>query len=160
MQPPLNRGRLPACGFALVETLLVVTLFGFGMLGNFALLIDSLRVSRNAMYRTMAVTLAADLGDRIRANRTAGTGYALDPATVLVAGGQDCAVAAPCDAAAVAERDLSEWQGYVFAALPNARTSVTVVPVTGRTSSLFTIEIRWTPAGDPDACTLVIQLQA
>jgi len=160
MRAPPTTGRFPDSGFALVETLVVVTLFGFAMLGNIALMVDGLRVSRNAMYRTTAVTLAADLGDRIRSNPTGGAAYALNPGTILGARDPACEVDSPCNAAAVAEQDLSEWQRHVLAALPNARTSVKVVPVAGGPASLFTIEIRWTPAGDQHAGMLAILIQA
>lgn len=160
MREPQTTPRSPTLGFAMIETLVALTLFGIGMLGNMALLAESLRVSRNAVHRTLAVTLAADLGDRIRANRAGGTTYALDPETELASQVVACGFAGPCDSVARAAWDLHEWHQDVISALPRARTRVTVVPVDGTTARLFTIEIRWTVAADRDAGMLAIQLLA
>ena len=53
-----------------------------GLLGGLVLLLTGFRASRSAMQQTGAANLAADLGDRIRANQAAGAAYALDAGTV------------------------------------------------------------------------------
>ena len=72
-------------GFTLVEVLVVLVVLAVGLLGGVALLLTGLRASRVAILQTRAANLAADLGERIRANRAAGAAYALDAGTVLAA---------------------------------------------------------------------------
>jgi hypothetical protein len=112
------------------------------------------------MHRMMAVTLVADLAERIRANRAAGIAYELPSETLLELPGSACDIVVTCAPAARAARDLQEWQHTVVAALPGARTSVTVLPVDGTSSLAFTIEVRWTAGGEPGANAFVIRLLA
>jgi type IV pilus assembly protein PilV len=58
-------------GFTLIEALVALVVLGVGMLGVAALYLDTLRGGRSALYRQQAVSLAADLGDRLRADRNA-----------------------------------------------------------------------------------------
>ena len=73
-------------GFTMVEVMVALVVLAVGLLGIAALLLKSLQSGRTATYRTQAVNLAADLADRIRANRTAqadyGTLFADTPAVV------------------------------------------------------------------------------
>ncbi len=59
----------------MVEALVSLVVLSIGLLGIAALYLDSLRAGRTAIYRTQAVNLAADLADRVRANRGAGVAY-------------------------------------------------------------------------------------
>ena len=59
-------------GFSIVEALVALVVLSVGMLGIAALYVESLRAGRSAVYHTQAVNLAADMADRIRANRMAG----------------------------------------------------------------------------------------
>ena len=69
MQAHSTRGSVG--GFSLVEALVALVVLSIGMLGIAALHVESLRSGRTALTRTTAVALAADMADRIRANRTA-----------------------------------------------------------------------------------------
>ena len=69
-------------GFTMVETLVALVVLAIGLLGIAALHLESLRAGRTAIYRTQAVNLAADVADRIRANRVALLDYAVNYATV------------------------------------------------------------------------------
>lgn len=61
-------------GFTLVETLVSMVVLAVGMLGIAALYIEGLRSSQASVSRTVAVNLAADMADRIRANPNATAG--------------------------------------------------------------------------------------
>ena len=63
-------GRHHSSGFSIVEALVALVVLSVGMLGIAALYVESLRAGRTAVYRTQAVNLAADMADRIRANRS------------------------------------------------------------------------------------------
>ena len=134
-------------GFTLVEILVVMVVMAVGLLGGLALVLHGLRASRVALEQTGAVNLAADLADRIRANRTAGPAYALGTGTVLPPPAKACRSAGECDAGDVAAHDLYEWQQAALAALPGARTSVRVAAADGLAANVYQVRIEWTQAG-------------
>ena len=68
--------RLGQRGFTIVEALVALVVLAVGMLGIASLYVTTLRASGSAMSRMQAINLASDLGDRIRANRTAEAAYA------------------------------------------------------------------------------------
>lgn len=125
-----------ARGFTLVEVLIALLVLSIGMLGIAALYLESLRASRSALVRTQAVTLAADIGDRIRANRTA-------------AGIYDCG--GTCEAGeggnAIAVGDLNAWRTAVEAQLPGGVGSVAFVAGVANTPDAYTVTISWTEIG-------------
>jgi len=63
-------------GFTLVEVLVSLVVLSVGLLGIAALYVESLKAGRTSLNRITAITLAADMADRIRANRDAGVAYA------------------------------------------------------------------------------------
>jgi type IV pilus modification protein PilV len=130
------------------------------MLGIGVMLLESVRASRAALHRTAAVILAADLGERIRANRVAGDAYALDAGTVAGAPASECTVSDACDPSEVAAFDLYLWQRAVLAALPAAVASVQVAPVSGLPANTYAITIQWAQPGDAEAAACVLRVQA
>jgi type IV pilus assembly protein PilV len=60
------RARLPA-GFSLIEVLIALVVLTVGMLGLSGLYIESLKLNRSAIHRNAAITLAADMAERLRA---------------------------------------------------------------------------------------------
>lgn len=130
-------------GFSLVESMVALLVISVGMLGIAALTTRSLGAGRSAQFRAQAVSLAADMADRIRANRLGRFGIA-------EAGGvDDCnpelAGHAGCVPAAVAARDVSEWTRNVAATLPDGEGAVRYDESTLPPS--FAIEVSWTEIG-------------
>jgi len=150
----------PAAGFTLVEVLVVAVVMAVGLLGGLALLLTGFRASRLAMQRTGAAILATDLADRIRANRSAGTAYALGAETLLAAPARLCRSSGECDPRDVATRDLYEWQRTAMAALPGAVTSVEVSPAVDIPANVFVIVVEWSPAGQAAAARFALTVQA
>lgn len=147
-------------GFTLLEVLIALWVLAVGMLGVGMMLLESIRASRSALHRTVAVALVADLGERIRANRAAGQAYVLAAGTVLDAPPVDCGIDAACAPSEVAARDLHQWQQTVLAALPAAVASVEVAPVSALAANTFSISIRWAQPGDAHAAVFVLEVQA
>lgn len=152
--------RKSAAGFTLIEVLIALVVLAIGMLGIASLLLNGLQSSRIAVLRTQAVVLAADMGDRIRANRTAGAAYALTEGTELASPGKACNAPGQCSATDVAALDLYAWQQSVLRALPGAQTAIAVVPVGALNSNVYTISIRWTQSGDDAAANFTLTVQA
>src|SRR5512138_827355 len=83
--------REPAAGFTLIEVLIALVVLAIGMLGIAAVYLEGLRASRDALLRTQAVILAADMGDRIRANRYVLAGAQLyDPSATAATANNTC----------------------------------------------------------------------
>lgn len=124
-------------GFTLVEVLIALIVLSIGLLGIAALYLETLRANRTALFRTQAVTLAADLADRIRANRDPPGAYAC---------------AAPCNPAGagnpIAITDLTMWVALVQTQLPGGAGSVTYVDDGNvNTPAVYTIAVSWTEVG-------------
>lgn len=131
-----------------------------GLLGGLALLLTGLRASRLAMQQTGAATLAADLGDRIRANRSAGPAYALGAGTLLAEPAMLCQSSGQCGPQDVAARDLYEWQQAAMSTLPGAMTSVAVSPADAIPANVYFIVVEWAQAGQVAAARFALTVQA
>lgn len=143
----VTRSRAVA-GFTLVEVLIALVVLSIGLLGIAALYLETLRANRTALYRTQAVTLAADLADRIRANR--------DPA-----GAYACASpCAPGGGTDIASQDLTQWVGLVQAQLPEGTAAVTYLnDGVDNTPDVYTIDISWTEVGQATPVTYQLRME-
>jgi len=154
-------------GFTLTEILVALVVLSVGLLGLAALQITGLRNNQSAYYRSIATTLAYDMADRIRANRTAedlGSYRTVAMADAPGAGTTNCAPG-PCTTAAMATYDVSHWK----CSLGNWNTNTICTNTLGVQGDLplgdgsiawaggiYTISIRWDDdrsgaldAGDP-----------
>jgi type IV pilus assembly protein PilV len=134
-------------GFTLIEALVALVVLSIGMLGIAALCIEALRASRAALVRTEAVTLATDMADRIRANRSAGAAYA---GAAADAANVDCeAGGVGCSPAELAAHDLFIWGEAIGAALPEGTGAVTHVDVDpdDGTPAVYEVTVTWTEPG-------------
>jgi len=144
-------------GVSLVESLVALLVLSIGMLGIAALFVESVRNSRTALLRTQAINLVTDMGDRIRANATAGNAYdttlngapttrGCAPSTTETGGN--------CTAAALAEDDLARWLETVQTLLPTfdgAEPTATVTygpPVLVGGPERFTVRVAWREPGE------------
>ncbi len=123
-------------GFTLIEALVALIVLSVGMIGIAALYAQGLGASRTALYRTLAVNLAAEMADRIRANRLAGAAYnaAGAPNTCAPGGGSACT---PAELAAY---DKLVWSALVAQELPHGIG--TVVFAEGEPPT-YTITVSW-----------------
>jgi len=149
-------------GFSIVEALVALVVLSVGMLGIAALYVESLRAGRTAVYRTQAVNLAADMADRIRANRAA-TNWALpvgaNPAEHLecINGG------VTCTPEQLAEGDQFSWRKSINDELPgNGATpaSGTIDVDAVASPPQYQITVTWfEPGGDPAGSTYILTMQ-
>jgi type IV pilus assembly protein PilV len=130
-----------ARGFTLVEGLIALLVLSIGMLGIAALYVETLQSGRSAQFRTQAVSIAADLADRIRANRVpvdAYTGVGLN---------------------ARAAEDLNEWDALAAAQLPEGAGEVRFIAGTATTPASYTIRVSWTEVGQIAPVTYELRLE-
>jgi type IV pilus assembly protein PilV len=128
-------------GFTLVELLIAQLVLSIGMLGIAALFAESLQASRSAQVRTQAVSIAADLADRIRANHVSGGAYA----------------GTGTGARAIA--DLAEWNALIATQLPRGLGEVRFLAGAPATPSSYTIRVSWIEVGQADAVTYELRLE-
>jgi len=141
-------------GFTLVEVLVALVVMSVGMLGIAALYLEGLRAGRTALYRTTAVNLAADMADRIRANRNAGIAYAgTGP------GADSACVNGPvdCTAAQLADDDWFSWSNQLDAQLPNGASGE--VEIAGAAPATYTITVAWPEIGQEEPATYTLSVQ-
>ncbi len=130
-------------GFTLLEALISLVVLSIGMLGIAALYVEGLRAGRTAVYRTTAVSLAADMMDRIRANSAAQAAYAGAPALNNCVNQNN-----DCTPAEMAAHDLRLWQDEIATRMPLG-TNQNVVFVAGPVVDTYTIQILWPEPGFP-----------
>ena len=142
-------------GFTLIEVLVALVVMSVGMLGIAALYLEGLRAGRTALYRTTAVNLAADMADRIRANRNAGSAYAGNGP-----GADGACVNGPvdCTAEQLAEEDWFDWNNQLDAQLPEGAGGE--VSIAGAAPATYTITVAWPEIGQdvPATYTMSVQL--
>ena len=103
-------------GFTLIEVMVAVFVLAVGILGMAVMQAVSVRESQNSIFRSQADILAADMADRLRANRAdatdpLSTNYVTD-GTAVVAG--TCqGTTANCNAVQMASYDIAQWQTQI-----------------------------------------------
>jgi type IV pilus assembly protein PilV len=109
------------------------------------------------MSRMQAVNLASDLGDRIRANRTAADAYAFDGTATLTDPG--CiGTSVTCSPADMATHDLFVWKRQIAGALPGSPIgTVTILDTTNPRT--YVIAVSWTEPGQADALSYQMRVQ-
>lgn len=140
----------------MVESMVALVVLSVGLLGVARMYVMGLQNGRTALMHSQAVSLASDMAERIRSNRTATVSYNLlgdpafpnppggtAPATGLngncVDGGIDCAPAT------LASDDALRWVTDVANALPDGSAMITVNGAT--TPPTVTILVSWTEQG-------------
>lgn len=122
--------RKASAGFMLIEALIAMLIFAFGVLGVVGLQAAMTKAQSSSKYRTDAAFLAQQL---------LGTMWADAPVNLANYGTAQCASNPRC----------SPWSARVAAALPAGAATVTVVtagaPVT---TADVTVSINWTPPNE------------
>ncbi len=109
-QAPRRRSGARQCGAALMEVLVSMLIVAMWLLANAGLQAGMFKLQKGAQFRTAAITLATELGERMEANSaSARTGtYALKKGAAAESS-KDCAGAA-CTPGELARYDLRQWQ--------------------------------------------------
>lgn len=138
-------------GISLIEVMVSVAILAVGLLGLASLQARSIVWSDSSHARSIAADLAADLADRIRANRTPIMG--VDESAGLAAGLTATPNVASCtqsaDRASVTgcpntfrvAADMTEWNTNLGTLLPDGR--FTLVSVAATQGFRYTLTITW-----------------
>lgn len=125
---------LKHAGFSMIEVLISVFVLALGVIGSAGMQLGALRTTQQSTFQTIALELAAEMADKMRANasqmkradnlflkvdyRSATDTDPAPPSTLCYgnAGG--------CDAEALARFDIYEWEKRVKANLPGGRALI------------------------------------
>jgi type IV pilus assembly protein PilV len=142
---PLRRR---AIGVGMVEVLVALVVLSVGLLGVASLFVTTMQAKGSAQSRMQAINLAADIADRIRANRGAGSAYAVADTATLGTPSTNCvdgaSAAVVCTAAQMAAHDLYLWSNQVTQMLPGRSPKRSITVDTTTTPTTYTITIKWT----------------
>ncbi len=154
----MSRSKRSAAGFGMVEMLVALVVLSVGMLGIAALYVTTLRASNGAIFRTLAVNLAADMADRIRANPRAGNAYEAAGADNACVG-----LAADCNRQQMAADDLFRWSQELAQLLPddgNVATAQGTVQVDDTTEPFtYVINVTWIEPSEPQPLSYTLTMQ-
>lgn len=113
-------------GFTLLEVLIAVLVFSFGLLGIAGMMTISVRNNHNGYLRSQANFMAENMVDRMRANPSAlwGGSYA----GLATTGTATCDLAVPCTFNELAAFDMQSWAASLAQLLPAGQGTINCVP--------------------------------
>jgi type IV pilus assembly protein PilV len=132
MRQRIPREEKHPAGFTLIEVLVALVIISIGLLGLAAMQSRGLQDNKSSILRSVAVQSAADILDRMRANRTA----ALNGSYNI-----DLNTAPPTVTTTLDKIDLSQWKKGLALSLPSGNGSVNV------NGNIVTVEVRWRESG-------------
>lgn len=166
-------------GVSLIEVVVTVAILGSGLLGLAAMQARALAMAQSTYYRSVAADLAANLADRIRANRSPfivmeGAGMHSAFAAALPPNFANCAQNASdrktvtCSAQASGRQsyrvvaEMTEWNNALHEQMPGGNPRFTLQAVTASLGMFrYTLTITWADdrkASSPDfSYTTVIE---
>jgi type IV pilus assembly protein PilV len=142
----ISQSRRRDNGFTLIEVMVAVVIFSIGLLGVAGLQTSGLKTTHQSYQRTVAITAARDMADRMRANITGVRSNAYNFSTAPSDPG---CVSAACTAANIANHDASQWYASLTASLPSpSASSVSCTDINAGTPALdqgsaCIITVRW-----------------
>lgn len=127
-------------GFTLLEVLIAVLIFSFGMLGLAALQTFSIRTNQSANMRSQAVVLANMAMDNMRANRSNLVSYYADGYASFSCTGTPTT-------SSIAARDREVWLQQLACQLPEARGAIAPINANEVAVCIRWGDSRWVTGG-------------
>ena len=109
-------------GFTLLEVMIALVVFSFGLLALAALMAKGLQYNTSALHRSYASSQAYDMADRMRANRLGIDAGNYD--SVSGAGTDPGCITSGCTPAEMAQYDGWAWNSVNAAVLPSGSGTV------------------------------------
>jgi len=116
-------------GASMIELLVSILIFAFGMLGLVGLQTTTMTNSQESLFRSQATALTDDILDRMRADRANAKAGNWD--TLLTEASADIS------GATIAKVDLKDWKAQVENLLPAGQASVAVL------AGVVTVTVNW-----------------
>ena len=152
----LKRLSNKATGFTLIEVMIAVVVFSFGLLGVAGVMTVSVKNNHNGYMRSQATILAQSVVDMMRRNHFAVWQNAYNGTFSGQTDIRSICTGASCSCTQIANRDTTIWGSMISQSLPNSQgviscapvgTSATLVPICGGAETPYlgvcTITITW-----------------
>ena len=136
-------------GLTLIEVMIALAVFSFGLLALAALMASGLKYNTSALHRSYATSQAYDIAERMRANRlgldhyNSLSGIGIDPDCFETVTGTETG----CTSEKIAQYDHWQWNNYNARLLPQGSGTVSVKP---SDPNIYTITITWNDERDSD----------
>ena len=143
-------------GLSLIEVMIALAVFSFGLLALAALMASGLKYNTSALHRSYATSQAYDMADRMRANRLGlDAGYYNDLSESDT--DPDC-IESGCTPEQMAHYDTWQWNTDNARLLPEGAGTVSLK---SSDSGIYTITVAWNDDRNPDtaADSFVFELQ-
>lgn len=121
-------------GFTLLEVMIAVFVLAIGLLGMAHLQITSLKHNQSAEFRTQSAMMAADMLDRMRANREAAQN-----GNYAIAIGDE----PPSSTNTIADADIVEWLENLSFYLPNGTGQIACGAFNVNSEFVCDITVSW-----------------
>ena len=132
-------------GLSLIEVMITLAVFSFGLLALAALMASGLKYNTSALHRSYATSQAYDMADRMRANRLGlDAGYYNDLSESDT--DPDC-IESGCTPEQMAHYDTWQWNTDNARLLPEGAGTVSLK---SSDSGIYTITVAWNDDRDPD----------
>lgn len=136
-------------GIGLIEVLVALIIMSVGLLGIASLYVTALQAKTTSLSRMKAVNLAQDMADRIRANSSAASAYAIavsDTQTALGNSPNCFGTTVTCTDTQMALYDKYEWDKMIYDSsrgmnLPGQPTRS--ITISGSSPTIITITLTW-----------------
>jgi type IV pilus assembly protein PilV len=161
-----HQGPARQTGASLIEVLVAALLLSVGLLALAGLQATSLRMTKEAQFRSAAAGLASAYSEAVKANTAGALAGAYNYAVAYV----PAAAAIPqpltcrdgvtdCTAAQIAADDLAAWRESARMALPGGSLFATLVPAALGTPASINLWVLWQgPSTDDTADTATAQI--
>ena len=143
-------------GLSLIEVMIALAVFSFGLLALAALMASGLKYNTSALHRSYATNQAYDMADRMRANRLGlDAGYYNN---LSDSGTDPGCIESGCTPEQMAQYDTWQWNSDNARLLPEG---VGTVSLKSSDSGIYTITIAWNDDRDPgtEAESFVFEFQ-
>ena len=134
-------------GLSLIEVMITLAVFSFGVLALATLMASGLKYNTSALHRSYATSQAYDMADRMRANHLGLDYYLIDPSPRpnCVSFVSECE-STKCTPEAMALYDARQWNNYNACLLPQGSGTVSLNSASG----IYAITITWNDERDSD----------
>ena len=148
-------------GLSLIEVMIALAVFSFGLLALAALMASGLKYNTSALHRSHATSQAYDMGDRMRANRLGlDAGYYNN---LSDSGTDPGCIESGCTPEQMAQYDTWQWNTDNARLLPEGAGTVSLKSDDPESAyfGLYTITVSWNDDRDPDtaADSFIFELQ-
>ena len=143
-------------GLSLIEVMIALAVFSFGLLALAALMASGLKYNTSALHRSYATSQAYDMADRMRANRLGlDSGYYND---LSDSGTNPGCIESGCTPEQMAQYDSWQWNTDNARLLPEGAGTVSLK---SSNPDIYTITISWNDDRDPDtaADSFIVEFQ-